>query len=99
MPLNNNRVERVAVVGAGGQSGKFIVDELLKTGKHQITAITRSDSTSAIADNESITIQKVDYANHSSLTAALRGHDALIITMGARAPPDQQTKLIDAAAA
>lgn len=45
-----------------------------------------------------IEVKKVNYDDHSSLTEALRGQDALVITMGARAPHEQQTKLIEAAA-
>lgn len=48
---------------------------------------------------DGVEVKKVNYDNHAALTEALRGQDALIITMGVRAPPDQQTKLIEAAAA
>lgn len=80
----------------GGQVGKFITEELLKTGKHKITAITRLDSTNAVPAG--VEIKRVDYADQASLIEALQGQDALIITMGARAPPEQQRKLIEAAA-
>lgn len=40
----------------------------------------------------------VDYDDHSSLVKGLVGQDALIITMSVTAPPEQQTKLIEAAA-
>lgn len=43
-------------------------------------------------------VQKVDYNNQASLVEALKGQEALVITMGFGAPPDQQTKLINAAA-
>ncbi|UJR12261.1 hypothetical protein I4U23_016438 [Adineta vaga] len=92
-----NHIEKVAIVGAGGQVGKFIVDELLKIGKHQITALTREDSTNKIPSG--VKVVKVDYNDPSSLIDALKGQDALIITMAVTASPDQQTKLIDAAAA
>ena len=109
-----NHIKKVAVVGvshgvivpfsplatnvsqAGGQSGKYITEELLNGGKHKVTALTRADSTSEIP--EGAEIAKIDYADHASLVKALRGQDALVITMNVRAPPDQQTKLIDAAA-
>ena len=45
-----------------------------------------------------VEVKKVDYDDQASLVEALQGQDALIITMGIRAPPDQQTKLIEAAA-
>lgn len=73
------------------------MEELLKTAKHKVTAITREDSTSKLADG--VLVKKVNYDNQSSLIEALQGQDALIITMSVMASPDQQTKLIEAAAA
>ncbi|KAG2175443.1 hypothetical protein INT43_001090 [Umbelopsis isabellina] len=93
----NNYVEKIAIVGAGGQSGSHITDTLLKTGKHKITAITRVDSTSTFPSG--IEIKRVDYDDQMSLVEALQGQEVLIITLGIFAAPDQQTKLIRAAAA
>lgn len=70
---------------------------LLKTGKHKITAITRADSTSKLPSG--IEIKRVDYNDQKSLVEALQGQEVLIITLGIFAAPDQQTKLIQAAAA
>ena len=81
---------------AGGQSGKFMTEEMLKLGKYKVTAITRADSTNTVP--EGCEIKKIDYANPSSIVEALKGHDALVITMNTMAPPEQQTKLIEAAA-
>ncbi|MCJ1349842.1 hypothetical protein MMC31_008084 [Peltigera leucophlebia] len=91
-----NYIENVAIVGVGGQVGKFITEELLKAGKHKITAITRVDSTSPVPAG--VEIKRIDYADQASIVEALQGQDALVITMGARAPPEQQAKLIEAAA-
>ena len=73
-----------------------MVDALLKTSKHKVTAITRADSTSSVPSG--VTAAKVDYADQSSLVNALKGIDVLLITMAITAPPEQQTKLIEAAA-
>ena len=43
-------------------------------------------------------VVKVDYSNQDSLVQALRGQDVLLITMSVMAPPDQQMKLVEAAA-
>ncbi|KAL9614482.1 MAG: hypothetical protein Q9167_001010 [Letrouitia subvulpina] len=91
-----NYIENIAIVGAGGQVGKFITEALLAAGKHNLTAITRAGSTSPLPSG--LHVAKVDYANPASLVSALQGQDALIITMGTTAPKDQQTKLIEAAA-
>ncbi|KAJ6036802.1 hypothetical protein N7540_001081 [Penicillium herquei] len=94
----NNQIERIAFVGAGGQVGKYLVDPLLKTGKHVVTAITRPQSTSKLP--EGLKVVRVDYSNDddSALVEVLRGQQALIITMSMRAPPDTISKLVDAAA-
>ena len=73
-----------------------MAESLLKTGKHTVTAITRAESESKLP--EGVEVKKVDYSNQSSIVDALRGQDALVITMGVMAPPDQQSKLIEAAA-
>ena len=76
--------------------GKYITEALLTAGKHEITAITRADSTSTVPAG--VEIRRVSYDDQASLVEALQGQDVLIITMGIRAPPEQQTKLIEAAA-
>jgi hypothetical protein len=81
---------------ATGTVGTFIVDALLKTGQHQLTAITRVESDAVIPNG--IKVAKVNYDDHSSLVKALEGQEVLIITMNVRAPKDQQIKLVDAAA-
>jgi hypothetical protein len=79
--------------------GRHIAEALLQTAKHQVTAITRTGSTSTSKSSlpDGITVAKVDYADHSSLVAALQGHDALIITISVTAQAEQE-KLIRAAA-
>ncbi|KAJ8100226.1 hypothetical protein POJ06DRAFT_222235 [Lipomyces tetrasporus] len=91
-----NYIENVAIVGVSGNVGKFITEELLRTGKHKVTAITREDSTNILPSG--VIVAKVDYNNQSSLVDALRGQDALVITMSVMAPPGQQNRLIEAAA-
>ncbi|KAK5119883.1 hypothetical protein LTR85_007209 [Meristemomyces frigidus] len=89
-------IKKVAIVGAGGNSGSYMAKELLKTGKHTVTAITRIDSTSKLPDG--INIAKVDYNDPVTIVEALKGQDALIVTLGVFAPPDTQAKLVQAAA-
>ncbi|KAJ4292736.1 hypothetical protein N0V90_009399 [Kalmusia sp. IMI 367209] len=93
-----NRIEKVAIVGAGGHMGQHITQQLLQTGKHTITAITRPNSTASFPDG--IHVARVDYTSDddTSLVQALTGHQALIITMSFAAPRDAVLKLIRAAA-
>jgi hypothetical protein len=46
-----------------------------------------------------VEVKKVNYDDPSSLVEALKGQEALVITMAVTAPKEQQTKLIEAAAA
>ena len=64
--------------------------------RHTVTAITRVDSNSELP--EGVEVKKVDYASPATLVEALRGQDALVITLTPMAPPDTQEKLIRAAA-
>ncbi|KAI1139882.1 NAD(P)-binding protein [Hypoxylon sp. FL0543] len=95
----SNYVKKVAIVGATGTVGSLIVDELLRLGKHEVTAITRKDSSAASSIPAGVKIAKVDYDDESTLVDALQGQEVLIITMHTRAPPDTQLKLVRAAAA
>ena len=81
---------------ASGQVGKFITEELLKTGKHAVTAITRAEGNSPMPAG--VRVEKVDYNDPATLVKALQGQEVLIITMGVTAPRDTQAKLIQAAA-
>ncbi|KAK7756977.1 hypothetical protein SLS62_000993 [Diatrype stigma] len=96
-----NRIERVAIVGAGGHMGKHLTEHLLKTGKHIVTAITRPESTSKLP--EGVHVARVDYTGGDDDTAlidTLRGHQALIITLSIAAPRSTtMSKLLRAAAA
>lgn len=81
---------------AGGTLGKHIAQELVKTGKHIVTALTRSGSINKLA--EGVNTVTVDYDDETSLIEAMKGHQILIITLAVRAPAGTQSKLIKAAA-
>ena len=89
-------VQNIAIVGVGGRCGSIIANALIEGKKHRVTAITRPDSTNKMPSGLH-DIQKVDYNEHASLVKALGKQDVLIITMAIMAPPESQTKLIDAA--
>ncbi|KAJ5201125.1 hypothetical protein N7449_005928 [Penicillium cf. viridicatum] len=83
---------------AGGSVGRHLIDQLLKNGKHIVTAITRPSSTNKMP--EGVQIARVDYASDddTALVEVLRGQQVLLITMNVMAPPDTMIKLIRAAA-
>jgi hypothetical protein len=94
--MASNLVKNIAIVGATGQVGKFIVSSLLQKNKFNITALTRAGSSTSPPTG--VRKSSVDYDKPATLTEALKGQDALIITMSVHAPPDQSARLIQAAA-
>jgi hypothetical protein len=75
--------------------GGAFVRELVKTGKHTITALTREDSKSI--PPEGVKVVKVNYDDEASLVSALRGQQFLIITLPLNAPEDVHGKIASAA--
>ncbi|KAG9943794.1 hypothetical protein KCU85_g8395, partial [Aureobasidium melanogenum] len=90
--------KNVLVVGAGGQIGGQIVHQLLKEGKHNVSALTRPQSHSVMPSGVH-SIHKANYDSPNELSAAMQGQDVLVITMSAVAQPSSSIALIDAAAA
>ena len=72
-----------------------MTEALLKTGKHIVTAITRIDGQSKF--RYGVPSKIVDYSKPETLVDALRGQDALVITLSGHAPKDTETKLVNAA--
>ncbi|KAL6416275.1 hypothetical protein AUP68_00492 [Ilyonectria robusta] len=74
-----NRIERVAIVGAGGRQGAHMTEQLLKTGRHTVTALTRASSETKLPP--SVQVATVDYDDEDSISTALAGQQALVITL------------------
>ncbi|TVY81128.1 hypothetical protein LSUE1_G003360 [Lachnellula suecica] len=91
----SNRIENVAIIGAGGHVGKHFAEELLKTGKHTVTALTRMDSQSTFP--EGVKVARIDYDNEESIVSALKGQQFFVITLPARSQGAHST-LVNAAA-
>jgi hypothetical protein len=88
-------IKKIAIVGASGNIGSRIVSALQAKGRFNITAISRNDSKATFA--EDIAVARVDYNESDTIVKALKGQDALIITMSVFARGAQE-KLIRAAA-
>jgi uncharacterized protein YbjT (DUF2867 family) len=71
-----------------------MTEALLKTGKHTVTAITRADSKTEFPGG--VISKVVDYEKPETIVEALKGQDALVITLGASALSNE-VKLIEAA--
>lgn len=94
--MSINHINKIAIVGASGQFGKYITQALVSQGKHMITVLTRAGSNAIIPEGVH-SIKHVDYESQSSLVEALKEQDALIITMNVQAGPAAQIALINAA--
>ena len=72
-----------------------MTEALLKTGKHIVTAITRVGSQTQLPDV--VVSKSVDYSKPETLVDALRGQDALVITLSGYAPKETEMQLVRAA--
>ncbi|KAJ3526379.1 hypothetical protein NM208_g11220 [Fusarium decemcellulare] len=95
-PQSANRVENVAIVGAGGHVGKYFAEALVATGKHNVTALTRKGSDTKLP--EGVKATHIDYDDEETIVEALKGQQVLIITLSVAAPKETESKLFKAAA-
>lgn len=72
-----------------------MTETLIRTSKHIITAITRTDSQNKLP--EGVILKKVDYNKPETLVEALKGQDALVITLSSHTPKETENQLINAA--
>ncbi|KAK3351163.1 hypothetical protein B0H65DRAFT_109086 [Neurospora tetraspora] len=94
-----NRIERITIVGAGGTVGSTIVEELLATGRHTVTALTRPGSTNSLpAGLKTIAVSYDSSDGEAALVDALGGQQVLIICLSPQAAPDTNHRLVVAAA-
>ncbi|KAL8826448.1 MAG: hypothetical protein Q9170_007402, partial [Blastenia crenularia] len=94
----SNHIEKVTIVGASGRVGSQFAAELLKTGKHTVTALVRPGGKTALPSG--IHTTPIDYdADDASaaLISALRGQHFLIITLSVTAAEETHTKIVRAA--
>ena len=66
---------KVAFIGASGNVGSRILQELLRRG-HEVTAIVRSPE--KLSPQPALTAQRGDISEPGSVVPVLRGHDAVI---------------------
>ncbi len=76
--------------------GEHIAKALVKTGKHTVIALTRQGSKNEVPSG--VKAIPVDYNDESTVVAALKGQQFLVITLAATAPPDVHSKIVQAAA-
>ncbi|MFV9328931.1 SDR family oxidoreductase [Citrobacter europaeus] len=92
----------IAITGATGQLGQYVIESLLKTvPASQIVAIVRNPAKATALSQQGITVRQADYSDEAALTTALQGIDKLLLIssseVGQRAP--QHRNVINAAQA
>lgn len=70
----------IALTGATGQLGQFVVEKLLKTvAAKQIVAIVRNPAKADYLSQQGILVRQADYNDQAALTQALVGVDKLLL--------------------
>lgn len=70
----------IALTGATGQLGQFVVGELLKTvAAKQIVAIVRNPAKAEALSKQGVLVRQADYGDQAALTQALAGVDKLLL--------------------
>ncbi|MBW9313345.1 NAD(P)H:quinone oxidoreductase [Escherichia coli] len=91
----------IAITGATGQLGHYVIESLMKTvPASQIVAIVRNPAKAQSLTAQGITVRQADYGDEAALTSALQGGKLLLISsseVGQRAP--QHRNVINAAKA
>ncbi|WP_108817738.1 NAD(P)-dependent oxidoreductase [Pseudovibrio sp. Alg231-02] len=72
---------KVIVFGATGTVGRLATEKMLADG-HEVTAFARSPNKLQI-EHESLTLRAGDATSRDAVAAAIQGHDAVVITLGA----------------
>lgn len=87
-------IKNVTLVGGSGHLGKFVLEKLLASDKFNVQVLQRTGSSSTYA--ETVKVVEADFDDPQSLTATLKGQDAVVSTVGDKGIPGQKL-LIDAA--
>lgn len=71
---------KVAVIGANGNIGQRIVNELLSR-DHQVTAVVRSAS-KITQSHPNLSVREADVTDVNSVASAVQGHDVVVSAVG-----------------
>lgn len=73
---------KLAVFGATGTVGRHVVEQALRQG-HHVTAFTRNPHRVQQQQHERLTVAEGDVTDPEAVLGTVRGHDAVIVTLGA----------------
>ena len=88
-------LKNITLVGASGNLGSKTLEALLKSGKHNVSVITRPSSTSSYPPE--VRVKHGEYDDATFMDSALRGQEVLVILLGFPGLPYQDA-IIEAAA-
>jgi len=77
-------IKNVAITGAGGNIGGPILKAIVDSGDFFVTVLIREGSKATFP--ESVKVIVVDFESVDSLTAALKGQDAVVSAVGVSFP-------------
>lgn len=86
-------VVNVLVFGAGGATGRLLVDEALRR-RHRVRAFVRSPTTWP-RDGSGLSVVRGDVRDTDAVDAAVEGQDAVICALGAATPLRRDRALVD----
>lgn len=89
-------IKNITLVGGSGRLGSVVLEKLLASNKFDIQVLQRTSSSSTYA--ATVKVVEADFEDLQSLTAALKGQDAVVSTVGEKGIMGQNL-LIDAAIA
>lgn len=70
----------IALTGATGQLGHYVLQDLLNTvPASQIVAIVRNPAKAQALSQQGVVVRQADYSDEAALTAALQGVDKLLL--------------------
>lgn len=86
----------VLVIGANGQIGKFVVEQLAQEGKHKVTAMIRKpEQADALKElGADVVIGDLE-GSVEDLAEAMKDHNAIVFTAGSGGSGQDKTLLID----
>ena len=78
--MSTNTYKNVLLLGAAGDTGKYILPALLADSSFNISILSRVNSNTTFPSN--VKVIKVDYSDKTAVTKALVGQDVIISTVG-----------------
>lgn len=97
--MSTSHIRNIAVIGATGNLGSRVVKHLLEAQQFNVTAISRSSSSTLPKTSPTLKVLQGDYTSPTFLASAFSNIEAVIFTLHHSAVPSLEIALIEAATA